>query len=70
MVLMDAFMKGGDVYIDYPYEDVKFRLDKAANKVYQRWYGGTEMEIPHDSELFHEGISAGKQITREDYFRD
>ena len=70
MVTMDAFMKGGDVYIDYPYEDVKFRLDKATKKLYQRWYGGTEMEIPHSSELFHEGISSGKQITREDYFRD
>ena len=70
MVLRDVFMKGGDVYIDYPYEDVKFRFEKATGKVYQRWCGGTEMKIPHDSELFHEGISSGKQITREDYFRD
>lgn len=56
MVRLDAFMKAADVYIDYPYEDVKFRFEKATGKVYQRWYGGTEMEVPPDSELFHEGI--------------
>ena len=69
MVTMDAFLEG-DVYIDYPYEDAKFRFEKATNKVYQRGYGGTEMEIPYSSDLYHEAISAGEQITREDYFRD
>ena len=64
-----AFIEG-DVYIDYPYEDAKFRFDKATNKVYQRWYEGTEMEIPHSSELFHEARSGGWRITAEDYFQD
>lgn len=64
-----AFLKG-DVYIDYPYEDVKFRFEKATNKVFQRWYGETETEIPYDSELYHESRSGGWKITREDYFRD
>ncbi len=64
-----AFLKG-DVYIDYPYEEVKFRYEKATNKVYRRWYGETEMEIPMTSELYNESHSGGWQITREDYFRD
>jgi hypothetical protein len=68
-VHLEAFMVG-DVYIDYPYEDVKFRFDKKAGKVYQRWYGGSEMEIPHDSELYHESHSGGWAITREEYFSD
>ncbi len=68
-VTTDAFLKG-DVYIDYPYEDVKFRYEKATNKVYRRWYGESEMEIPHDSELYNESHSGGWAITREEYFRD
>ncbi len=69
MVLMDVFMKG-DVYIDYPPEDVKFRFEHATRKVYRRFYGEPEDEIPHNSNLYHEAISAGKQITREDYYSD
>ena len=68
-VTTEAFGEG-DVYIDYPFEDAKFRFEKATNKVYQRWYGGTEVEIPHSSELFNEGISGGFQITRDEYFQD
>jgi hypothetical protein len=68
-VTIKAFIEG-DVYIDYPYEDVKFRFEKETGKVYQRWYGGSEMEIPGDSELYHESHSGGWAITREEYFSD
>lgn len=69
MVLLDAFQVG-DVYLDFPYEDVKFRFEKATGKVFGRFYGQTEAEIPPDSRLYHEAISAGRQITREEYFAD
>ena len=65
----EAF-RAGDVYIDYPYEDVKFRFGKETGKVYRRWYGGSEMEIPYDSELYNDAHSRGWVITREEYFRD
>jgi hypothetical protein len=68
-VTTDAFLKG-DVYIDYPYEEAKFRFEKATLKVYRRFYGEPEREIPHSSNLYNEAISGGWQITREDYFRD
>ena len=64
-----AFLKG-DVYLDYPYEDAKFRFEKATNKIYRRFYGEPEMEIPESSNLYNEAISGGWQITVEDYFRD
>ncbi|HOI75538.1 MAG TPA: hypothetical protein PLO63_15440 [Syntrophales bacterium] len=69
MVLLDAFRQG-DVYLDYPFEDVKFRYEKQTGKVFRRFYGQAEEEVSHSSNLYHDAISAGKQITREEYFRD
>ena len=66
---MQAFIEG-DVYIDFPYERVKFRYEKATHTVYQRWYGATETRIPHDSELYNEAHSGGFAITCEEYYRD
>lgn len=60
----------GDVYIDYPFEDAKFRWEPETEKVYRRFYGEPEIEIPHASKLFHEAISGGWRITAEDYFQD
>jgi hypothetical protein len=68
-VTLQAFV-AGDVYIDYPYEDAKFRYEKATGKVYRRFYGETEFEIDPTSELYHEGISGGWKIDAEDYDRD
>ena len=68
-VTADAFIEG-DVYIDYPYEDAKFRFERATLKVFRRFYGEPEDEIPPSSNLYNEAISAGEQITREDYSRD
>ena len=42
-VTLQAFV-AGDVYIDYPYEDAKFRYEKATGKVYRWFYGETEFE--------------------------
>lgn len=68
-MLLEVFLKG-DVYIDYPFEDVKFRYEKQTGKVYCRFYGRTENEVEPSSNLYHEAISTGKQIARDEYFRD
>ena len=68
-VTTKAFLVG-DVYIDYPYEGVKFRYEHATNTVYQKWYGESETRIPNDSELYNESHSGGFAITREEYWRD
>lgn len=65
----EAFLMG-NVYLDYPFEDVKFRWEKQTQKVYRRFYGEAEEEISHTSNLYHDAISAGKKITRDEYYRD
>jgi len=69
MVSLDLF-RLGDVYLDLPYEDAKFRYEKATGKVFRRFYGQAEVEIPSNSGLYHEAISAGRQITKEEYWQD
>ena len=69
MVLLDVFQKG-DVYLDYPYESVKFRYEKATGNVFCRFYGKAENQIDRSSNLYHDAISAGTVITKEEYYRD
>ncbi len=69
MVSLEAF-RAGDVYIDFPYEEMKFRFEKATGKVFARFYGKPEHEVDPKSGLFHDAISAGKLITREEYYLD
>ena len=66
---LELFRKG-DIYMDYPFEDMKFRFDKASNKVFVRFYGKPEVEIDQSNEHFNEAISAGKVITKEQYLSD
>ena len=69
MVAMDAFI-AGDVYLDFPYEDAKFRYDKKTGRVFRRFYGQPEEEISPSSTLYNDAISAGKLIKRDEYFSD
>ena len=69
MGILDQFREG-DVYLDYPFEDVKFRWEKETSKVFRRFYGQVEEEISWSSNLFRDAMSAGKLITREEYYRD
>ena len=68
-VSFDGF-KIRDVYIDYPFEDAKFRYEKETNKVFRRFYGQSEDEIRWDSDLYKQAILSGSEITREQYFAD
>jgi hypothetical protein len=67
MLDSEAF-RAGDIYLEYPYEDVKFRWEHETERVYRRFYGKREVEVPHDSNLFNEAIRFGEQITREEYW--
>ena len=69
MVKLELFRKG-DVYIDYPFEDMKFRFEKASNKVFVHFYGKPEVEIDHGDAHFNEAIQAGNVITKEQYLSD
>jgi len=68
-VKLELFRQG-DVYIDYPFEDMKFRFDKASNKVFVHFYGKREVEIDQGNAHFNEAIQAGKVITKEQYLGD
>jgi hypothetical protein len=62
--------QAGDVYIDFPYEEVMFRYEKGTGKVFRKFYGKTrEDEIPAESNLYAEGIIAGTQTTLDEYRR-
>ena len=69
MVKLELFRRG-DVYIDYPFEDKKYRFDKASNKVFVRCYGKKEVEIDHGNAHFNEAIQAGNVISQEQYLSD
>jgi hypothetical protein len=60
-----------DIYIDYPFEEVMFRWDHGAKKVYRRFYGEEECpdSVAHDNRLFNDAIQFGDQITRKQYER-
>jgi hypothetical protein len=53
-----AAFRLGDVYIDYPFEDVKFRFEFKTGKAYRKFYGQAEAEIPASSKLFNQGCVA------------
>lgn len=58
----------GDVYIDYPFEDARFRFDHATKTAYRKWHGQShETRVPNDNRLYTEAIRSGSEITREDY---
>jgi hypothetical protein len=69
MVSLDLFQRG-DVYLDYPFEGMKFRFEKSTGRVFGRFYGHAEVELPHSDKFFHEAISAGVVITPEEYLGD
>ena len=69
MVKLELFGKG-DVYIDYPFEDMKFRFEKASNKVFVRCYGKREVEIDRGNAHFNEAIQSGNVISPEQYLSD
>ena len=66
-VRLEVFREGHDVYIDYPFEDVMFHYEYQTGRVFRKFYGEAEVEVGYTSNLFREAISAGQQITPEQY---
>jgi hypothetical protein len=69
VVPMTAFQQG-DVYIDYPFEDAKFRYEHATSRVFLRFNNREEVEVGYTNDLFRDGMRSGTQIDREQYFSD
>jgi hypothetical protein len=69
VVPMEAFQRG-DVYIDYAFEDAKFRYEHATSKVFGRFNGGDEVEVSYTDDLFRDAMRSGAQINHQDYFGD
>lgn len=67
VVPMTAFQQG-DVYIDYPFEDAKFRYDHATSDVFGRFNNGDEVAVGYPNDLFRDAMRSGIQIDREQYF--
>ena len=64
---MKAFREG-DVYIDYPFDDAKFRYEHATSKVFCRFTGRDEVVVGFENDLFRDAMRSGTQVGREDYF--
>jgi hypothetical protein len=69
MVMMDAFL-AGDVHIDFLYESAEFRYKQATGQIFLQFFAQAEREIPSSTDLYHQAISAGTLITRDEYPRD
>ncbi len=68
-ILTSAF-QAGDVYIDFPYEEVMFRYEKQTGRVFRKFYGeATEDEVDRSLNLYAEARVAGTQTTAEEYSR-
>jgi hypothetical protein len=68
-VRSEAFQQG-DVYIDFPQEDVMFHFVKNNGKIFRKFYNDPlEDEIQHTSTLFAEARTYGVTTTAERYAR-
>jgi hypothetical protein len=67
VVPMEAFQQG-DVYIDYPFQDAKFRYEHATSRVFGRFNNTEEVELGYTNELFRDAMRSGAQIDCGQYF--
>lgn len=58
------------VYIDHPFENARFRVEKETGKVFSKFPGKPEKEIRPDSDIYNQAILSGDEITREQYEAD
>ena len=69
-MLSSKDFRARDIYIDYSFDNFKFRWDRATEKVYRRWYGKKEEEVHHSNDTFRQAVASGKEITRDEYYGD
>ena len=60
-----------DRYIDYPFEEVMFRVASETGEVYMKFYEGTEGSRPvsKDHRLYREALQDGREIPSAEYFQ-
>jgi hypothetical protein len=58
-----------DIYIDYPFEEVMYRWDHVARKIFVRFYGKSESTgtVPDNNRLYNDALLYGDEITAEEY---
>lgn len=57
-----------DIYIDYDFEDVKFKWDHKKEIFYRKFDDDShESIVPHDNRLLNDAILYGDEITKEEY---
>lgn len=64
-----ADLRDRDVYVDYPFETVMFRWDRARQAVFRKFYGEPEglNPVPHDNRLVNDALNFGDEISRDQY---
>jgi hypothetical protein len=68
MAIPDELFGKGDVYIDFPQEEVMFYFQKETGKIFRKFYWRpSEDEVPHNSSIFVESRIYGALTTRENY---
>lgn len=68
MAVPQELFQQGDVYIDYPQEEIMFRFDKASGLIYRKFYWRpAEDTVPQSSSLFMESLRYGQPTTPERY---
>ncbi len=58
-----------DVYVDYPFESVRYRWDHLSEKVFVKFYGKSEHDetVPTNNRLFTDALLSGTEITKAEY---
>lgn len=68
MAVPSELFTKGDVYINYPQEDVMFHFQHTTGKVFRKFYWRPlEDEIPHSSTIFAESRTYGTAVDAEQY---
>jgi hypothetical protein len=61
----------GDLYVDYPFEDVMYRWDHLKQQVFVKFDGQAESPepVPHDNRLFNDSLLFGDEINQAAYLK-
>jgi hypothetical protein len=67
MLIREGMFTDFDVYFDYPFEDVCYRVDHVTKKKYFKFYGEEEGEVHPESNLYWDAFRFGDEMTKAEY---
>ena len=68
MGVRNELFAAGDVYIDFPQEDVMFHFEHATGKIFRKFYWRpAEDQVDRSSSLFAESLLYGEAVGPERY---